>query len=372
MIKKITGWLGIDDAFEKGLIARITIFLCLVYIIFGIIFVTVRVVMTVHPAFPPAHWTDMLIESGILVVGLIALMFIRKNNLRSANRVVLAGMLFAVTLQTVFLGGPTNDISGSMGLLLFGLLAILLLERSDRWIAIGAVFAVFVVLTILSASGQLAPIIELSPMGKTFFAFFVWMSIGVIIALVLLSSMGAMRREPHLIEQSVLRFENEQNSIKARYEALYLSTHDALTDLYNRLFFETEIKRLENSRHFPISVIMVLVEGLKEVNDKYGLRAGDVMLIDTARIMTKVFRNEDIVTRFGGDEFAILLPTCDQDVVKKVLNRLTKELEEFNKKDTNLPISIALGVSTAQQGESLKDHRNHAEKDMSEKAQRKE
>ena len=364
MIKKITGWLGIEEAYQKGLIARISIFLCLIYIIFGVIFVTVRIIMTVHPAFPPAHWTDMLIESGILVVGLAALFFIRNNNLRAANRVVLLGMLFAVTLQTVFLGGPTNDISGSMGLLLFGLLAILLLDGSDRWIAIGAVVIVFVVLTILSASGQLAPIIELSPMGKTFFAFFVWLSIGIIIALVLISSMGAIRREPHLIEQSVQRFENAENSMKARYEALYLSTHDALTDLYNRLFFETEISRLENSRQYPISVIMILVDGLKEVNDKYGMRAGDVMLIDTARILSKVFRNEDILTRFGGDEFAVLLPACDQQVITKVLNRLNKELEEFNKKDTNLPISISLGFSTAVQGESLKDHHRQAEKEM--------
>ena len=79
MMKTLLKWLGIEDAYEKGLIARILVILCLLYIIFGIIFVTARMVMILHPDLPDAHWTDVLIESSILVVGIITLLFHAKT-----------------------------------------------------------------------------------------------------------------------------------------------------------------------------------------------------------------------------------------------------------------------------------------------------
>ena len=118
------------------------------------------------------------------------------------------------------------------------------------------------------------------------------------------------------------------------------------------------------------SNVVIVGFGLKAVNDSFGMRAGDMMLIDTSRIFARVFRQEDIVTRFGGDEFAVLLPSCDENAVKAVLDRLEYELGEFNKTHENLPIRISLGISTAKKGESLKAHQKLAEKQMRAKAKR--
>ena len=136
--------IGVQGAFEKGLIARILIILCLVFIVFGIIFLSIRIILTIHPSCQNAHWTDLLIESLIFFVGLASLWFIRLDRMKAASSIVLGGMLFAVTMQAYFLGDPLSDIAGAIGLQLTAILAIVLLDLSDRWITIILIITVYI------------------------------------------------------------------------------------------------------------------------------------------------------------------------------------------------------------------------------------
>lgn len=130
---------------------------------------------------------------------------------------------------------------------------------------------------------------------------------------------------------------------QAEKEIRYLSFHDRLTNLYNRAFFEEELLRLESSRQMPLSVIMGDVNGLKLVNDVWGHLQGDAMLITIARILKSCCRTDDIVARWGGDEFIVLLPTTDEAAALRVAQRIRGACAKAT--TNSIPLSIALGVA---------------------------
>ncbi len=124
----------------------------------------------------------------------------------------------------------------------------------------------------------------------------------------------------------------------------YLTFHDQLTGLYNRAFFEEELKRLDTQRFLPISIIMGDVNGLKVTNDAFGHLAGDKLLQKVANTLRDVCRQEDIISRWGGDEFVILLPRTSLSEGQIIVERIKKKFSKL-RADPIKP-SIALGYAT--------------------------
>lgn len=131
-----------------------------------------------------------------------------------------------------------------------------------------------------------------------------------------------------------------QNFVDLRY----LNFHDRLTDLYNRAFFEEEMERLNKSRQLPISIIVGDVNGLKIVNDVFGHLAGDHLLKRIAEVFKQVCREEDIISRWGGDEFVVLLPGASAESADSICERLKEACSD--EKEGIYKISIALGHAT--------------------------
>jgi len=129
----------------------------------------------------------------------------------------------------------------------------------------------------------------------------------------------------------------------------YLSLHDQLTELYNRHYLEEEIQRLDTERQLPISIIMVDLNGLKLVNDVYGHETGDEMLKSAAGIIKNSARREDIVGRWGGDEFVILLPRTPVEEIQKIHRRIKDNCRGVDVK--GLPVSLAVGGGTKETAE---------------------
>ena len=123
----------------------------------------------------------------------------------------------------------------------------------------------------------------------------------------------------------------------------YLSFHDALTGLYNRVYLEKEMQRLDTERQLPVGIIMVDLNGLKKINDAFGHLVGDEMLRQTAEILRRSCRGEDIISRWGGDEFVVFLPQTTEEGAKVICHRITKHCMATDVKGT--PLSLALGYA---------------------------
>lgn len=124
----------------------------------------------------------------------------------------------------------------------------------------------------------------------------------------------------------------------------YLSYHDQLTGVYNRHFFDEELKRIDTERNLPISLVMIDVNGLKLTNDAFGHQMGDTLLKKIAHILKLEFRADDIIARIGGDEFAVILPNTRQEEVLPILERVQYAADHA--KLENIVLSFSAGSDT--------------------------
>lgn len=155
----------------------------------------------------------------------------------------------------------------------------------------------------------------------------------------------AILNEPEgVIEmQSVGRDITDSKMLESKLK--YMSMHDSLTGLYNRAYFDEEMKRLESSRSMPVGVVVGDINGLKIVNDTLGHQRGDELIRVAGDILRGCFRESDMVARIGGDEFAVLLPNATGEVTARSCERIGRSLKAFNQAHGKLPISLAVGYA---------------------------
>jgi len=159
-------------------------------------------------------------------------------------------------------------------------------------------------------------------------------------------------RDEHLIIHyaDITEIKQNQQTVSLDNNIYYLNDRerllykDKLTGLYNKTYFEEELSRLDTKRQLPISLIMGDINGLKLINDAFGHSMGDRALKKAAEIMVNSFRDEDIISRVGGDEFVILLPMTTEKTALEIVERVKRKCE--NNPLEYIKINISFGVAT--------------------------
>jgi len=156
-------------------------------------------------------------------------------------------------------------------------------------------------------------------------------------------------------------FETMNQSISMLYEA---ATHDEKTGLYNSKFFENmvdlEIEKVKRG-YEKLSLIVIDIDFFKKINDKYGHIKADEILVKLSRIFEKTLRKSDIISRFGGEEFFILLPGTPLEKAKRLISRLRTNI----KKDSFLKkhkVTVSGGLTEYKSRDNKKRFMSRADK----------
>jgi diguanylate cyclase (GGDEF)-like protein len=158
------------------------------------------------------------------------------------------------------------------------------------------------------------------------------------------------------VKQRIQALECENNELKLEKEALAkMSMTDPLTGLYNRVKVEETFlyEQKQSIRHAdPLSIILMDLDHFKLVNDSYGHNTGDIFLKEIATLLKELFRSSDVIARWGGEEFLIILPKTNLNTAQELALKLKDRVQETEFTDIGKRTS-SCGVATLLQNESL-------------------
>lgn len=154
------------------------------------------------------------------------------------------------------------------------------------------------------------------------------------------------------IGRTIFKFIASNNIEAAYHDEIYrMTTVDGLTQVFNRRYFEDAIEReLSRSRRYarPLSLVLLDIDFFKKINDTWGHLAGDAVLKEVAGTVRSRTRREDVLARFGGEEFALLLPEVDQKGAAQLAEKVRKLVEKhvFKFDGEEIPVTLSAGVAT--------------------------
>ena len=213
------------------------------------------------------------------------------------------------------------------------------LERRDWWLWVVAICVMLLLtLAVLSMSfpGLIAP-------GDSIFQQSLEQAVRGLVGLVLLFNIYSIYQQM-TIKRTRRRLSEELTKAQHLYKQ---ATTDPLTGLANRRTAEDSLGRemaRSRRRNAPLTVVAFDLNNFKQINDRYGHSAGDMILCAFAQKLMHRRRGEDMAVRMGGDEFLLLLPECPADQVPTLLERLRPC--EVNFQGVRLPVEFSSGVAT--------------------------
>jgi diguanylate cyclase (GGDEF)-like protein len=238
------------------------------------------------------------------------------------------------------------------------------IERKQWWMWSTACM-VMILLTLGVASFAFPAILRVE---ETTYSFYLNQAVRALVAMVILFSVYIVYQQLQITRLRTQLTEQIQSLTKVEVlatEVYKLAALDQLTGLYNRRSGEQRlVEEMSRARRHgrPLTVLVLDLDGLKQVNDKHGHAAGDLMLKTFAERLNRAIRGSDLAVRLGGDEFMILLPECRPEEVRHVLGRLSGVVIECE--GEKMVTSFSCGWTDLKPGETPEELLQRADQAM--------
>lgn len=168
----------------------------------------------------------------------------------------------------------------------------------------------------------------------------------------------------YIIYQSYLFFKRYEDTIHKNFILKSSVVRDKLTGSYNRAYLDISLEeemKFANENKIAVSLIYLDIDNFKNINDTYGHSSGDIVLKEFARAIKEVVRNRDVFARWGGDEFAILMPGTDILGAKIAAEKVRTAIENIEYREAGV-LSASIGIAEYSLGESADDWFKRADK----------
>jgi diguanylate cyclase (GGDEF)-like protein len=229
------------------------------------------------------------------------------------------------------------------------------LDRRQWWLWSSTVL-ILILLTIAVASFAFPAMLSIE---QVTYSFYLNQAVRALVGIVLLFSVYVVYQQTMIVRMRNQLADQIQSLARVQSltdEVYKLAALDQLTGLYNRRSGEQrlaeEISRAVRHER-PLTILLIDLDGLKQINDRLGHAAGDLVLKSFSDRLRKAIRGSDLAVRLGGDEFMVLLPECRADEVRHVLNRL--EGLDVQYEETKIPCRFSRGWTDYKPGETAEE-----------------
>ena len=288
----------------------------------------------------PGLRSAQLVFAAYLALSLLFQAMIHRGFAASDLRSLAMGMVdVAVLSYAVYLHGPATSVIPFLYLLIPVVNAASSSSRSKVAMRLAALCASSYVALLTATALHLAPYGPAGPaakLGAPSLSHLV--SSGVLVMVSVLGTTNIVLRQMLALERMNKRLAE-------------LSNRDELTGLFNRRQLISELRRqIERvARGASCGVMMIDLDGFKRVNDQMGHDAGDVLLMDIANALSSEIRNVDLVARYGGDEFVVVLPDLSPENAVPTAERVIEAVAKVGRERwQNAPVTASIGLTMAQ------------------------
>jgi diguanylate cyclase (GGDEF)-like protein len=235
------------------------------------------------------------------------------------------------------------------------------LDRRQWWLWSSTVL-VLILLTIAVASFAFPALLGYE---QQTYSFYLNQAVRALVGIVLLFAVYSVYQQYQIIRmrnQIAKQIDALSRMENLTTEVYKLAALDQLTGLYNRRSGEQRLAE-EMSRAVrhgrPLTLLLIDIDNLKHINDRFGHAAGDLLLKEFSELLQRAIRGSDLAVRLGGDEFMVLLPECRADEVNKVLGRV--EGLEVQYEHDKLPCRFSRGWTDFRPGETAHEFLKRAD-----------
>ncbi|PLY05311.1 MAG: GGDEF domain-containing protein [Arcobacter sp.] len=182
---------------------------------------------------------------------------------------------------------------------------------------------------------------------------------------------NSMQKNLYILDQNKSKFEDLNQTIEKLQKELKIAKEekstDFLTDILNRRAYQEEVEKIEKKHDMfdaQYAIVFIDIDHFKEVNDTYGHACGDVILKAFASILKGLTRQEDVISRYGGEEFISLINYKNKDEIAKYIYRLKRIIKTnyFVYKDTRIHVRFSGGIAFRDNYTSYIDAKKNADK----------